>query len=138
MTDQLICPDVVVCVCRNCVPDGGQLSQQWQQCGSHVLVREIPCSGKVNVQYLLHALEGGARGLCLVTCPLGQCRLAEGNYRAEIRIDTVRRLLGEIGLEPERVELLHCSPDDPPDRLKQLVHDAVERIGALGESPVRA
>ncbi len=100
------------------------------------MVHEIPCSGKVDTQYLMHALEGGGRGLCIVACPKGECHLAQGNYRAEIRIRAVQRLLGEIGLEPERAVLVHCSPNDPPQRLKQLVEDSVTQLCALGESSI--
>jgi F420-non-reducing hydrogenase iron-sulfur subunit len=124
--------------CTNCAPPGGRLPRQWSHHGARVLVREVPCSGKMDGQYLLHALEGGARGLCVVACPRGECHLAQGNYRAEIRIRTLRRLLGEIGLEPERAELIHCSPEDLPRQLEQLVRGAVDRICALGESPLRA
>jgi len=135
---EVLCPDVVVYVCTNCIPRGQRLPRQWSQDGARILVREVPCSGKIDGQYLLHAVEGGARGLCVVACPKGECHLAQGNYRAEIRIRTVRRLLAEIGLEPQRAELLHCSGEDSAQELEQLVRDAVERIAALGESPLRA
>ena len=131
-------PDVIVYVCTNCVPRDGRLPRQWSQDGAHVLVREVPCSGKMDGQYLLHALEGGAHGFCVVACPKGRCQLAQGNYRAEIRIGTIRRLLDEIGLEADRAQLVHCSSDDPADRLLELVRDVVGRICALGPSPVRA
>jgi F420-non-reducing hydrogenase iron-sulfur subunit len=134
---EVLSPDVVVYVCTNCIPQGAGLPRQWNQDGARVLVREVPCSGKMDGQYLLHAMEGGSRGLCVVACPKGECHLAQGNYRAEIRIRTVRRLLSEIGLEPERAELIHGSADDPPEQLEQLVHSAVDRICALGESPLR-
>jgi coenzyme F420-reducing hydrogenase delta subunit len=83
-------------------------------------------------QYLMHAFEGGSRGLCIVACPKGECHLAQGNYRAEIRVSTMQRLLTKIGLETERVELLHVSPDEPPELLEPLVRDAVQRMSALG------
>jgi len=127
-------PDVFVYVCVNCVPAGGRLPRQWQQDGARVLVREVPCSGKIDGQYLFHALEGGGRGLCVVTCPKGECRLVQGNYRAEIRLRTAQRLLAEIGLEPERVELLHYSAADSFVRFEQVVREAVARICALGDS----
>ena len=131
-------PDVVVYVCTNCIPQGGRLPRGWSQQGARIVVREVPCSGKMDGQYLLHAIEGGARGLCVVACPKGECHLAQGNYRAEIRVHTLQRLLGEIGLEPERAELLHVSADEPSQELEQRVRSAVERICALGASPLRA
>jgi coenzyme F420-reducing hydrogenase delta subunit len=97
----------------------------------------MPCTGKVDVQYLFHAFEGGGNGACVVACPKGKCTLAEGNYRAEVRVRTVQRLLGEIGIEPERVELLYASPDDAPDRLEGLIREVVERFRTLGDNPIR-
>jgi F420-non-reducing hydrogenase iron-sulfur subunit len=132
-----VSPGVVVYLCTNCIPEGMRLPRQWHQDGVHVVVREVPCSGKMDGQYLFHALECGARGICVVACPKGECHLTQGNYRAEIRMRTVQRLLQEIGLEPERAELVHSSADDPFGRFEQLVRDAVGRICALGESPVR-
>ena len=127
-------PDIIVYVCCNCIAQGARLPRQWRQDGAQVMVREVPCSGKMDGQYLLHAFEGGSRGLCVVACPKGECHLAQGNYRAEVRVRTVARLLEEIGLEAERVELLHVSPKDPPDRLEPLLRDAVQRIFALGSA----
>lgn len=132
-----VSPDVIVYVCRNALPDGGRLARQWKQDGLHVLVREVPCSGKIDAQYLFHALEAGVHGLCVVACPKGQCTHAQGNYRAEVRIGTIRRLLAEIGVEPERAELLHCSADEGVGHVEELVRGAVQRFCALGDSPIR-
>ncbi|MHB8899980.1 MAG: hydrogenase iron-sulfur subunit [Thermoguttaceae bacterium] len=132
-----VSPGVVVYVCTNSIPPGKRLPRQWEQEGAHVLVCEVPCSGKMDGQYLFHALEGGTRGVCVVACPKGRCHLAQGNYRAEIRVRTVQRLLKEIGLEPERAELVHSPGADSPDALEPLIREAVGRICALGESPLR-
>ena len=126
-------PDIVVYVCHNCIPQGLRLPRQWHQDDAHVQVTEVPCSGKMDAQYLFHAFEAGIRGLLVVTCPKGDCRLSQGNYRAEIRMHTVQRLLSEIGLEPERAELILCAPEDS---LEKIVRDAVKRFCALGKSPL--
>ena len=131
-------PEVVVFVCNRSIPQGASLRRQWKHDDARVVVHTVPCSGKMDGQYLLHALEGGARGLCIVACPVGECHLSQGNYRAEIRIRTIQRLLGEAGLEPQRAELLHCSPNDSPEKFDELLHGAVERICALGANPIHA
>lgn len=127
---------VTVYVCHNAFSPAARLQRQWEQDGVRVLVKEVPCSGKIDVQYLFHALESGSTGVCVVACPEGKCRLAEGNYRSEIRIRTVQRLLQEIGLEPERAALLRSSPDDAPEQLAHAVRETVRRFAALGRSPV--
>ena len=124
---------VSVYVCHRCLPQEGHLPRQWTQDGVRVRVVVLPCSGKTDIQYLFHAIEGGAQGLLVVTCPPGECRLAQGNYRAEIRIRTVRRLLAEIGMDPERAVLERCGQGDD---LKGLIREAVEQFRALAGSPV--
>ena len=133
-----VCPDVVVYVCANCLPAGFALPRQWKHHDSRVVVHEMPCTGKIDVQYLMHALEGGAGGLCVVGCPKGECHLAQGNYRAEVRIRTVRQLLSEVGVEAERVVLLHCGPQDPAEGAKETIFAAAGQLCELGSSPLCA
>jgi coenzyme F420-reducing hydrogenase delta subunit len=137
-------PDVIIYLCKNCIPGGRYAPVQWNENGLHVRIKEIPCSGKIDAQYILHAIEGGLRGLCVVTCPHGECTLAQGNYRAEVRVRTVRRLLEEIGLDPIRAQLINCAPDETMDHLRGLINEAihrfsnpVEEVEAIGESPVQ-
>ncbi len=129
-----LCPNVLVHVCQNCIPSGGQLPRQWMQGDHRVLVREVPCSGKTDIQSLFHALENGCQGVCVVTCPKAACHLSQGNYRAEIRIRTVQRLLSEIGLDPARVQLLRFNPEESAQELERVVRQTVGEIcGAAGE-----
>jgi F420-non-reducing hydrogenase iron-sulfur subunit len=132
---QHVLSDVIVYLCKNCLPQGGRLPSQWSEGGMHVRVREIPCSGKIDAQYLFHALEGGARAVCVITCPKGECTLTQGNYRAEVRVRTVQRLLAEIGLDPERVALRNCPADASLERLKELISDAVGSASGAAAVP---
>lgn len=125
-------------VCYNCMRPGTLLPRQWEQNGLHVQVNEVPCSGKIDVQYLFHAFEGGASGVCVVGCPQGECRLAQGNYRAEIRVQMVQRLLGEIEMNPERIAIVHCSPDDPEGHTEQLLRKSVDQFATLGKPGAQA
>ncbi len=57
----------------------------------------LPCSGKVDLLYLIKSFETGADGALLLTCKEGECRYMEGNLRARKRADAVNEILGEIG-----------------------------------------
>lgn len=59
----------------------------------------LPCSGRVNLLYLLKAIETGSDGVLLLTCPIGECTYIQGNLRAQKRIEAVDDLLVEAGLE---------------------------------------
>jgi len=67
----------------------------------------LPCSGKVDVPYLVKAFETGADGVVIVTCELGQCRHLEGNMRAEKRAEAVDSLLEEIGAGTGLIAAIH-------------------------------
>jgi coenzyme F420-reducing hydrogenase delta subunit len=121
-------PDFLVYLCKNCIPEGGRLPAQWTEAGVRVRIKEIPCSGKIDAQYILHSLEGGVRGVSVVTCPHGECTLSQGNYRAEIRVKTVQRLLTEIGDDPQRAGFLQCPADATLEQIKGLVSGEVSRV----------
>ncbi len=92
--------------CSNCL-DGSDLDGL-PRGGDDVeyTVISLPCSGKVDLLYLLKAFETGADGLALITCPRDECRNLEGNLRASRRAEEANRLLDETGMGGERVTLL--------------------------------
>mgnify|MGYP001129212939 CR=1 FL=1 len=93
--------------CSNSL-DAEDLSQCREELKDHRLkVISLPCSGKVDVPYLVKAFETGADGVVIVTCELGQCRHLEGNMRAEKRVEAVDSLLEEIGTETGRIAAIH-------------------------------
>ena len=67
----------------------------------------LPCSGKVNLLYLLKAFERGADGVMLVTCEQGECNFLEGNLRAKKRSEAVESILEETGLGKGRMTVIH-------------------------------
>lgn len=128
--------DVVVHVCHRCSPGALRLPRQFRHRSGLVVLREVPCSGKVDVPYLLRGLEAGLRGVIVVGCPPGACQLSEGNQRSRVRVCTTQKLLAEIGFEPDRVTMLYASGDESVDALEQTIRDAVDRLWALGPSPL--
>ena len=70
-----------------------------------VQVIELPCSGRVDEVMMLKALRQGAWGAMVVACLDGNCKNRTGNYQARKRVDEVRSLLSQLGLEPERVRM---------------------------------
>jgi len=73
----------------------------------------LPCSGKINIPYMLKAFETGADGVVLVGCQKGGCRNLMGNLRAEKRVGAVDGLLQEIGLEKDRIKIVHIDDEEP-------------------------
>ena len=93
--------------CSNSL-DAEGLSQCRDELKDHQLkIISLPCSGKVDIPYLVKAFETGADGIVIVTCELGQCRHLEGNMRAEKRVEAVDSLLEEIGAGTGHITAIH-------------------------------
>jgi coenzyme F420-reducing hydrogenase delta subunit len=93
--------------CSNSL-DARELSQCRDELKDHHLKEiSLPCSGKLDIPYLIKAFETGADGVLIITCELGQCRHLEGNMRAEKRSEAVDSLLEEIGAGAGRIAVIH-------------------------------
>lgn len=68
----------------------------------------LPCSGKLDIPYLMKAFESGADGVVIVTCAKDECRHLEGNLRARKRAAAVESLLEEIGVDAGRMAIVEC------------------------------
>jgi coenzyme F420-reducing hydrogenase delta subunit len=95
----------------------------------------LPCSGKVDIPYLLKAFETGADGVVIVTCKLGECQHVEGNMRAHKRAGSVESLLEEIGMGAGRMAII--SLKEKEDGGKQVfgeIKKFVEEVRSLPQS----
>jgi coenzyme F420-reducing hydrogenase delta subunit len=96
--------------CSNSL-EAEDLKQCCKEFNSNELKRiSLPCSGKVNLPYLVKIFETGADGAVVLTCKNGECRFIEGNLRAQKRVQAVDGLLEEIGMGKKRIIVVQ--PDD--------------------------
>jgi coenzyme F420-reducing hydrogenase delta subunit len=101
-----------------------------------VRVLRLPCTGKIEVNYILAAFERGVDGVMVAGCLEGGCHFLEGNLRARRRVERARQLLAEAGVEPERLKMFNLSSADGP-RFAEIVTEMAGRIEQLGPSPLR-
>ncbi len=81
---------------------------------ANINIVRLPCTGKIDVIHLLRAIQKGADGAYVVGCLEGNCHYNEGNFRARERVNHVRMLLEEIGLEGDRVRMYNLSSGEGP------------------------
>jgi len=102
--------------------------------GSRIRKVALPCSGKLEVSFLLKALENGANGVALFGCPEEECHYLVGSARAKNRVRYARRVLREIGLEEERVHRFVFADQNPPEEMNSLKAWA-EKIQSMSALP---
>lgn len=130
-------PVILAFCCHYCAYAAADLAGSMRlQYPDNVRVLRLPCTGKVEVNYLLAAFERGADGVIVAGCLEGGCHFLEGNLRARKRVERAKQLLGEIGLEPERLEMYNLSSAEGT-RFAEIVTEMSERLNILGPSPLR-
>ena len=104
---------------------------------ANIKIIRLPCSGKIDVMHLLRAFQKGADGVYVVGCLEGSCHYNEGNYRARERVEYVRMLLDEIGIEGDRVRMYNLTSGEGP-AFAAYAKEMTEHIKALGPNPLNS
>lgn len=102
----------------------------------NVKIIKVPCTGKVGAVHIMRALEKGADGVIVAGCLEGDCHFKDGNVKAAKRVSYVQKLLDEIGMGPERVEMVTLSAG-MGERFARIAAEFTESVRALGPNPVK-
>ena len=131
-------PKVVAYCCTYCAYTAGDLAGSMRlEYAPNVRVVKILCTGKIDAVLLLRALEDGADAVYVAGCALGDCHFQEGNLRAIQTVAHAKKLLAEIGLEPERLEFFHVPASAGP-LFAQRANEMTDRARRLGPNPLRS
>lgn len=88
----------------------------------------LPCSGKVNLLYLLKAIETGSDAVILATCKLGECKYIQGNIRAQKRIESVDEILVETGLGKGHIRCIHLEETNKLDSIVNEINNISKQL----------
>ena len=125
-------PKIVAYCCNFCAFAAADLAGAMRlQYPHNVRIIKLPCTGKVDAIHLMKAFEDGADGVFVAGCLEGQCHYLEGNLRARKRVAYVKRLLGEVDIDPERIEMYNLS-SAMGGRFAEIVEEMTKRIKELG------
>jgi F420-non-reducing hydrogenase iron-sulfur subunit len=110
--------------------DQTQLMRNFNMSGNEMKVVPLPCSGKLDILYLVKAFETGADGAAVMMCKEGECRYLEGNMRARKRAEAVEGLLKETGIGEGRVAVIQMDDSGIGTTMRKL-EDFCLRIASL-------
>ena len=130
-------PTIVSFCCHNCTSCAEDTINAIRETDSiNIRLVKMPCTGKVEIQYLLKAFEEGADGVIVAGCPEGECHYLEGNIRTKRRVDFTRKILDEIGIGGNRVHMYNLDPSDS-EALGKVISEIKNKVGKLGPSPLK-
>jgi coenzyme F420-reducing hydrogenase delta subunit len=95
------------------------------------------CSGRVDFSHVLRAFSNGADGVFIGACHLNDCHyITDGNYSALGNVFILKKIMENIGLNPERLRLESLSAGEGI-RFAEVMNEfnkKIKDIGPLGES----
>ena len=125
-------PKIITFCCNYCsyvaADTAGTRKEQYP---ANVELVRLPCSGKFDILYALEAFNKGADGVLVTGCRKEQCHFVEGNYKAEEKVEFLKKILDEIGFGGNRLHVQFMSAGEP-DEFVKAVTNMVERIRKLG------
>ncbi|MHB9133715.1 MAG: hydrogenase iron-sulfur subunit [Armatimonadota bacterium] len=97
----------------------------------NVRIVRIMCSGRLDPQFVLAAFREGADGILIGGCHPNDCHYQEGNYKCLRRLELLKRMLMQFGLEDGRLRLEWISASEG-DKVQRVTREIVEEIRKLG------
>ena len=135
MTDEFE-PQIIAFCCNYCSYAAADLAGSIRMSyPPNIKIILVPCSGRVSPLHLLRALQEGADGVYVTGCMEGDCHFLTGNFKAKKRVQYIRKMLDEIGIERERVQMFNISASDAPEFVR-VAKMMTEKIRELGPNPL--
>jgi len=125
-------PRIVGFLCNWCSYAGADLAGTSRiEYPPNIRIIRLPCSGRVNPLFVLKCLMGGADGVLISGCHIGDCHYSEGNFYARRRFAVLKRLLEYLGIDPRRFQMSWVSASEG-DKWARVVKELVEEIRQAG------
>ncbi|WP_457554257.1 hydrogenase iron-sulfur subunit [Desulfobacula sp.] len=95
---------------------------------------KMACSSMTKDIHLLKAFEAGADAVLVLVCPNKGCRYAEGSIRAKKRVDYVKTILDDIGMDGRRLNIFNTSAKDMGS-IKKIIQNTIAQLEIIGPNP---
>jgi len=96
----------------------------------------MPCTARLDINFILKALQEGADGVLVIGCHPGDCAYKTGNLGAERRVRFARKLVGQLGLNEDRVKMVFVSAAEG-DKFAAEINQFADEIREIGPNPIR-
>ena len=131
-------PKIIGFLCNWCSYAGADLAGVSRiQYPPNIRIIRVMCSGRIDPAFVLEAFKDGADGVLIAGCHLpSDCHYMSGNFKALRRINLLKRVLKDFGIEPERLRLEWVSASEG-DKFATVVKNMVEDVKRLGPNPLK-
>ncbi|MEJ5352595.1 MAG: hydrogenase iron-sulfur subunit [Melioribacteraceae bacterium] len=125
-------PKIVGFLCNWCAYSGADLAGVSRiQSSPNIRIIRTMCSGRVDPSFILEAFKRGADGVLVAGCHFGDCHYLEGNFKTIRRIEFLKMLLNQFGINEKRVRLEWISASEA-EKYAKVSFEFTEEIKKLG------
>jgi len=137
MTDNTFEPKIVAFCCHYCAYASADLAGSMRlQYPAGVRIIRTPCTGRLEPEYYMRSIENGADGVLIAGCLEGGCHFIDGNLYARKRVNAIRDILEESGIDKERLRMVNVSAAMATN-LVEVMYEMVDNIKKLGPNPLK-
>ena len=130
-------PLILAFCCHYCAYSAADLAGSMRlEYSPNIRIVRIMCTGKVDTLHLLKAIEDGADAVYVAGCEEGSCHFLEGNLRAKKKVAQAKKMLEEVGIEPERVEMYNIAAANSV-LFAEAADEMTEVARKLGPNPLK-
>jgi len=128
-------PNIVTFLCWCSDSGADQAGVEGIEYPAGITPMRIPCSALLGTELIVKAFERGADGVIVSACKPSELRREAPSRVTEMRIEILRRLLEEVGIEPDRLQIAWISSQEGK-KFADEVSEIARKIESLG--PLRA
>ena len=125
-------PLIVAFCCNWCSYAGADLAGTSRlNYPANVKIIRVPCSCRVNTNFIIRAFQKGTDGVVIAGCHPGDCHYSTGNYYTRRRFSIFINLLEYLGIEKERFKIDWISAAEA-NKFATVMNEVLENVHRLG------
>ena len=130
-------PNIVGFACQWCAYAGADLAGNLRaKYPPSIKLIKVPCSGRVEPEYVMEAFANGADGVLVGGCHFGDCHYKTGNHKTARRMKVLSKLLEDGGFDSRRLRLEWISGAEGY-RFAEVVEAFTKELQELGPNPLK-
>lgn len=126
-------PKIIGFLCNWCCYAGADLAGVSRfQYPHNIRIIRVMCSGRIEPSFIFRSFSKGADGVFIGGCHFGDCHyVTEGNYDALSMVHISKKLLEQVGIDPERLRIEWVSAAEGI-RFAEIMTDFTDKLKKMG------
>jgi F420-non-reducing hydrogenase iron-sulfur subunit len=125
-------PRIIAYCCNWCSYAGADLAGTSRiQYPTNARILRVNCTGRINIEFILAALDMGADGVLVSGCHPGDCHYTSGNLKLRARWTLMKKAIEQAGVDSRRVRLQWASASEA-QIFADGVRELTEQVRELG------